>query len=133
MRLRPHHLLCTQGYSGKGYSSDFVLNMTAVTNRLRKETNVVIDIVFSTDDICEKCPNKLGTDLCRDQAKVKCFDRKIIDYFELEEKSYIYQDLIREISAKITECIFDDICASCNWYPVSACKRNILGKTKLID
>ena len=133
MRLRPHHLLCTQGYSGKGYSSNFVLNMTAITNRIRKETNVVIDIVFSTDDICEKCPNKLGTDLCRDQAKVKCFDSKIVNYFALEEKSYIYQDLITEINAKITECILDDICASCSWYPVSACKRNILATTKLID
>ena len=25
INLRPHHLLCTQGYSGKGYSDGFVI------------------------------------------------------------------------------------------------------------
>ena len=25
--LRPHHLLCTQGYSGKGYDNDFVAHI----------------------------------------------------------------------------------------------------------
>lgn len=130
MKLRPHHLLCTQGYSGKGYSGDFVLNMTAMTNHLRKEAKVVVDIVFSTDDICEKCPNMLRADMCKDQCKVKCFDQKMIDYFGLEEKSYVYQDIVREINAQMTETILDDICASCSWYPVSACKRTILGGTE---
>lgn len=133
MRLRPHHLLCTQGYSGKGYSSDFVLNMTVITNHLRKEANAMVDIVFSTDDICEKCPNMISTDLCKDQYKVKRFDRKMIDYFGLEEKSYIYQEIVREIDAKMTEAIMDDICATCSWYPVSACKRNIVGSAKPKD
>jgi len=62
MRLRPHHLLCTQGYSGKGYSDDFVQNMTAITNRLRNEAGIVINIVFSTDDICAKCPQMIDND-----------------------------------------------------------------------
>lgn len=126
MKLRPHHLLCTQGYSGKGYSGDFVQNMTAITHRLRNESNVIVDIVFSTDDICAKCPNMLGMDLCKDQCKVKLFDKKVVDYFGLEEKSYVYQDIVREIGAKMTASILKDICASCSWYPVSACKRNIL-------
>ncbi|MDD7224175.1 MAG: DUF1284 domain-containing protein, partial [Lachnospiraceae bacterium] len=30
--LRPHHLLCTQGYSGKGYSDDFVENMDKIVD-----------------------------------------------------------------------------------------------------
>ena len=33
--LRPHHLLCTQGYSGKGYDNDFVAHMTDVVHQLR--------------------------------------------------------------------------------------------------
>lgn len=128
MRLRPHHLLCTQGYSGKGYSNDFVQNMTAITNSLRTDKSVAVDIVFSTDDICEKCPQKLGTDFCSDNCKVKEYDRKVIQYFALEEKRYFYQDLIQEINVQMTEAILSDICATCSWYPVSACKRNILGK-----
>lgn len=131
MKLRPHHLLCTQGYSGKGYSSDFVLNMTAITTCLRTEASTMVELVFSTDDICEKCPNMLGTDLCTEQRKVKSFDNKMIDYFSLEEKSYVYQALVKEIDEKMTEAMLEDICASCNWYPVSACKRNILTEAKV--
>jgi len=127
VKLRPHHLLCTQGYRGKGYSSDFVENMTAITTYLQNDTNAFVEIVFSTDDICSKCPNMIGTDLCEDNGKVKRFDKKVIDYFGLEEKTYLYQDIICEINSKITTLIMDDICFDCNWYAVSACKKIILG------
>lgn len=126
MRLRPHHLLCTQGYSGKGYSDDFVQNMTAITNRLRNEAGIVIHIVFSTDDICAKCPQMIDHDLCKDNDKVKRFDKKLIDYFGLEEKEYIFQNIVDEINSKMTESMMDDICSDCGWYPVSACKSKIL-------
>jgi len=127
LKLRPHHLLCTQGYSGRGYNSDFVDNMTAVTTHLRNDANAVVEIVFSTDDICSKCPRMLGIDLCESNDKVKRFDDKVIAYFGIEEKSYIYQDIIREINAKMTSTIMNDICTECEWYPISACRRTILG------
>lgn len=126
MKLRPHHLLCTQGFTGKGYDEAFVINMTSITNQLRTEKSTVIEIVFLTDDLCGKCPNMLHTDLCKDNDKVKTLDQKVIDYFEIEEKSYIYQDIVREINSRMTEAIMSDICSSCNWYPVSACKSRIL-------
>ena len=125
--MRPHHLLCTQGYSGKGYDDVFVRNMTVITSRLRNEDNTQIEIVFCTDDICTHCPHKAGEDLCDENARVKAFDKKVTDYFGIEERSYIYQDIIKEINAKMTASMMDDICGSCNWYPVSACKRVILG------
>jgi len=34
IKLRPHHLLCTKGYGGMGYSEGFVENMTAITTHL---------------------------------------------------------------------------------------------------
>jgi len=126
MRLRPHHLLCTQGYSGKGYNECFIENMTVITNHLRSAENAVVDIVFSTDDICEKCPKMLGVDLCEDNDKVKNFDRKVISYFDIEEKKYTYQDITRKIKSQMTIQMMDDICFECEWYSVSACKRNIL-------
>lgn len=127
MRLRPHHLLCTQGYSGKGYSEEFVLNMTAITNRLRTEEDVLIDLVFSTDDICAACPNMLGTDLCVDQQKVKRHDQKLVEYFGLCEQQYRFQALLRQINAAMTKEMLADVCEGCSWSPVSACRRNILG------
>ena len=127
MKLRPHHLLCTQGYSGKGYSDEFVENMTAITNLLRSGEDVPIELVFSTDDICAKCPSMLGIDLCEDNEKVNRLDKKVVDYFDLKEKNYIYQEVIREINAKMTAQMMDDICSECSWYPVSACKKRIIG------
>ncbi|WP_328223074.1 DUF1284 domain-containing protein [Faecalicatena contorta] len=59
--LRPHHLLCTQSYSGKGYDDTFVENMNRITQKLRTEEQTPVDIVFSTDSLCLCCPNKRRT------------------------------------------------------------------------
>ena len=126
MKLRPHHLLCTQGYSGKGYNDEFIQNMTYATNYLRGDAPAVIEIVFSTDDICAKCPKMKAIDLCDENEKVKRLDKKVAEYFDIEEKSYIYKEIVREINAKMTPAIMDDICGECSWYPISACKRTIL-------
>ena len=123
--LRPHHLLCTQGYSGHGYSEAFVEHMNDVVHQLREVPWTKIQLTFSTDTLCSCCPNKLGTDLCDTQEKVKRYDRKTVEYFGLEEKEYDYQALIREIDAKATPEMLADICRDCCWFPISACCKNI--------
>ena len=128
MKLRPHHLLCTQGYRGRGYSSDFVENMTAITTHLRNSADAVIEVVFSADDICSKCPRLIENDVCASQDKIERFDKKIIAYFDIEEKCYAYQDIIRKINSKMTSSIMDDICGDCEWYPISDCKRSVLAQ-----
>lgn len=125
MRLRPHHLLCTQGYSGKGYSEAFVEHMTDIVDKLRGKEPVKIELVFGTDDLCKVCPHKLGENRCQTQDKVLYFDRKVVELFKLEEGQYIYQDLIEEIDSKMTEEMIDEICGACSWYPISACKKNV--------
>lgn len=126
--LRPHHLLCTQGYSGKGYSDGFVAHMNEVVDTLRNQPGAKITLTFSTDTLCSCCPNKEGEDLCESQEKVKRFDQKTVDYFGLEEKEYVYQDLVRKIDEKMTEEMLADICEGCSWYPVSACRKNICSR-----
>ena len=126
IKLRPHHLLCTQGYQGNGYSKEFVENMNQITARLRSHEPVKIRLVFSTDDLCRCCPNMLAEGLCRTDDKVTKFDRKIVAYFDLKEQDYIYQDIVTEIQSKITPEILADICEGCGWYPVSACREKIL-------
>ena len=130
MDLRPHHLLCTQGYSGKGYSDEFVKNMNQVTEKLRGSEPVTVHLTCSTDVLCADCPNMLGTDLCSTNEKVKRYDRKVMEYFQLEEKDYIYQELVERIREEMTPEILADICDGCSWYPVSACREKILGKKR---
>ena len=45
IKLRPHHLLCTQGYSGKGYSREFVENMTEIVKSIKNE-KVQVQLIF---------------------------------------------------------------------------------------
>lgn len=128
IRLRPHHLLCTQGYSGKGYSTEFVQNMSAIVHSLRNVPGTRIRLVFGSDSLCAHCPHHTADDLCETQEKVSRFDRKTVEYFDLHEGEYVYQDLIRAIDTQMTSVMLEDICRGCAWYPVSACKKNICGK-----
>ena len=128
MRLRPHHLLCTQGYSGNGYSKEFVTHMNEVVAKLRDSQPIEIELVLNTDEICTACPHKLGEDLCATNEKVKGYDKKIMNYFNLEEnKTYVYQEVVKEINEQMTIEKMQDICMGCRWYEMSACRKNILG------
>ena len=98
-------------------------------DKLRNREGFRVRITFSTDSLCTCCPHKQGEGLCDDDAKVLEYDRKVIEFFHLEEKEYVYQDLIRQIDEKMTPEILNDICGNCSWYPVSACRRKILGES----
>jgi hypothetical protein len=118
IKLRPHHLLCTQGYIGKGYDRDFIANMTAVTNCLRNEADTPVEIIFSTDDICVACPHKIGENICAKQKEVSTIDDRMVDAFDLKEKEYIYQDLIKQINAGMNRQKRQYICGGCEWLDV---------------
>ena len=129
IKLRPHHLLCTQGYSGNGYSDNFVSNMNEVVERLRTNKNEMVEITFSTDNLCAFCPSKLSDGVCDSDSKVLHFDKGVIDALNLKEGTYSYQDLISKLDSYLTSGNEDEllkkICGNCNWYPVSACWQNI--------
>lgn len=125
IKLRPHHLLCFQGYIGKGYSEEFVENMNRIMEELSRE-NSIIKLVFSTDDICSRCPNKLWENNCEDNKKIEEMDRKVIEYFKLDEKTYKYDEIINSIYKIIDDGIMEDICSSCSWYKYNYCKNKLL-------
>lgn len=125
IQLRPHHLLCTQGYSGNGYSQDFVHNMNFIVSKLKdKSTN--IELVFHNDSICESCPNLQDMKCNPTEDKVREMDSKVIKHFHLKEKIYNYQDLIKIINSRMTPEIMEEICGTCSWYPISNCRQAIL-------
>lgn len=125
--LRPHHLLCTQTFLGKGYSEEFVENMTRITNILRTEKSQEIELTFSCDSLCAFCPNRIRSDpgyCCTDDSKVLTYDQNIIHTFHLEEKTYIYAELIRIINSAITPDLFSYLCKDCSWKTI--CENNII-------
>lgn len=125
--LRPHHLLCTMAWSGKGYDKAFTEHMDRIVHRLRTEERTPVRLVFCTDELCSACPHLHGPDLCSTNEKVKALDRKTADCFHLEPQTYIYQELICEIRRTAAPELIDHICGDCSWYNVTNCREQVLG------
>ena len=137
IKIRPHHLLCMRAYIGNGYSEGFkkrieyvikeikIYNEFLDTNNMKAEIKEV-KLIYSTDDLCNKCPNKLGENLCKFQEKVAMLDSKVVSYFNIKEGIYNYKDLEDLVYSNITEEIFDDICKECEWYNKTNCKKYII-------
>ena len=136
LKIRPHHILCMRAYRGMGYSKDFTNKMETIIKEIgayneylcisSKDKLNKVEIVFSTDSICESCPSKLGENLCISQDKVNLLDLKVFKYFGIKNGIYNYSELEKLVYNNITEEIFDDICKDCEWYNTSNCKRYII-------
>lgn len=136
LKIRPHHILCIRAYKESGYSNEFLIKMEKVIKEINaynkflniqsKEKTKKVEIVYSTDSICESCPNKVDDNLCKSQEKVNLIDLKIINYFNIKEGIYNYNELENLVYNNINEEIFDDICKSCEWYSMTNCKKYIL-------
>ncbi|MGL5647149.1 MAG: DUF1284 domain-containing protein [Clostridium sp.] len=122
--MRPHHLLCTMAYIGKGYNKEFIENMNRKIKYLKTE-DAKIRLKIKVDSICESCPNK-KEEKCITENKVKIMDEKVLSYFNLEEKEYFYKEIIEDIKRIITKEVFDDICKDCEWYNMGVCKELII-------
>ena len=57
LHLRPHHLLCLQTFVGRGYSEEFVSQMTLVKKSLTSNPTLTIELTDGADDLCCHCPN----------------------------------------------------------------------------
>lgn len=136
LKIRPHHILCMRAYSGNGYSEEFKIKMEGIIKEIKayneflqvdnlKEKIREVELVFYTDSICEKCPNKLDENLCSSQEKVNLLDLKVVNHFKLKEGIYNYKDLEDLVYDSINEDIFDDICKECEWYEITKCKDYI--------
>ena len=98
--LRPHHLLCTRAFKGKGYSPAFVENMQRVINRLKAGCDITL--ITGVDAICDLCPERIGNH-CRSEAKVTGFDEAALSQLGLERKTYAYAEVDRILESRLTE------------------------------
>jgi len=119
IKLRGHHLICLQFFTGEGYSAGYVSNLRDVLKRA--ETGEEIEVCSGTDDICTPCPHREG-DSCiysRDaETEIKEMDRKAIELLELEVPMKVTWLAIKK---KIPEVLYEwslSYCKKCNWRPV---------------
>ena len=124
LKFRPHHFFCTLGFTGKGYSADFVTNFWAIKNKLKKDDLTKIKVVKVSDDICALCPNASKTS-CVEEEKIKKIDNahkielgiKIGDILSWKEALFKM--------SKINTIKLHEMCEGCSWRELGVCQSSL--------
>lgn len=117
MRLRPHHLLCIQKFTGHGYDEAFTAHMTKLTAALKQEPETPVTLVRGCDALCARCPNN-EEGACNSLEKVARMDEAALAACSL---SYGDTAPWSRLAAAARERIFQTaefhrVCAACQWY-----------------
>lgn len=128
MKIRAHNLLCIQGFVGKGYSPEFVRNMTEVVAALGPAAEVTV--VAEPDAVCEACPNLSPTG-CRlhgegTERSIVRQDRDVLGRLGIAEGgTLLWSALLRRLAERIRPGDLDGICGACPWLPLGVCKGGL--------
>ena len=144
--LRAHHIFCIQGFRGKGYSEEFVSNMTKIINCLNSNEDIKVKVINHPDYICLGCPKNIGQEsmrmfelektyndrgFCEKEDYIVNLDNLVLKVLDIKaEIEYSYKDLLRKIKEKLTEEKFEKICGECQWYGLGYCKEGLLDKNE---
>jgi len=128
VRIRAHNLLCIQGFVGKGYSPEFVSNMSAVIAALGDAS--VVTVIAEPDVLCQACPNlaENGCALHGDGSEqgIVRQDRDVMARLAIEEGSALdWRTIVNRIARSIHPDDLDDICGECPWLPLGVCKKGL--------
>ena len=128
MKLRAHNLLCIQGFVGKGYSPEFVANMTAIVGGLGGTTEVTV--VAEPDSLCSACPNlkQSGCTLHGEGTEkgIVRQDRDVLARLGLSDgETVTWGEILARIRARVRPDDLDDICGTCPWLPLGHCKAGL--------
>lgn len=115
--LRPHHLLCLNFYSGKGYNKVFNEQIGYIYKNLAY--NPEIKIVKGHDCLCYSCPNMIEN-ICKDHNKVLKYDTLVLDYCNITyDSTYYWEDINKIVNNKIIlNNRLISICSDCCWFDI---------------
>jgi hypothetical protein len=122
--MRAHHLLCTLGFAGLGYSRAFAANMAAIIATLDRHPETVIAVVDTPDGICAAFPPELPTH-CRDTSVISR-DRAVLGAMGLQAGSTPTWGQARQAVARaFAPDDLQQLCASCPWLPLGHCAAGL--------
>ena len=117
MKLRPHHLLCVQKYTGNGYDDAFAAGMDALIRRLAARPDTAVTLVEGRDDLCTSCLHMAGN-RCDSEEKVNRLDRSVLEtcgFSAGETRSW--STLARTAREQVLEKdTFVKVCGCCEWF-----------------
>lgn len=122
MKLRPHHLLCIQKYTGHGYSENFTANMNGLAAELKTHPETPVALISGCDDLCGSCPNN-EQGCCTSIEKVAAMDSAVLAI--VGENAGPWQALAQRAAPIFENLDFERICGNCSWF--SMCKNTERG------
>jgi hypothetical protein len=130
MILRAHHLLCTLGFRGLGYSKEYVDNMSRIVDQMRSSPEGLIEIVAEPDDICTPCPF-LEEKGCQEKGPeseelVRRRDHTVMGMLNVVAGERItWAELKKRIRSSISPEDLEEICRDCQWLPQGYCMEGL--------
>ena len=117
LKLRPHHLLCLQKFTGHGYDAAFTMHMCQVVRQLRDAPDTQVLLTEGGDDLCRFCPMRRSR-VCLSREKVRVMDESVLRRLGLScGKTYSWQHLAAAAAAGILAQPkhMETICVGCQW------------------
>jgi hypothetical protein len=104
----------------------FVQNYWEVVQTLTAHPTTLIQIVSSTDVICQACPHLREKTGCKDFAKTNLIDQRHLEVLSLKLSQVISWDKAKQvIKERMTEEKFNYACATCEWKSYGVCLKAV--------
>ena len=121
--LRPHHLLCIQGYKGYNYNLIQEHYWSYMIKKIKDNPDADIFIYKGADDFCKNCPglNIYNNFICNDIG-VSDLDSKVGSFLGIVAgRVYKYKELLEILSQKMTNETQKSLCNMCAWWKKGFC------------
>ena len=120
LKLRPHHLLCSLSYAGKGYSQAFIENFDAICQRL--ENGECVQLVEGPDEICAPllsdtqahCHQSSVRE--RDQRALRDLSNALSQKLSIGSRLLLSAKHIHHLRQAFKSSTLRSACAGCEWH-----------------
>ncbi|MCI1272972.1 MAG: DUF1284 domain-containing protein [Clostridiaceae bacterium] len=121
--IRPHHMLCTEGYKGFNYNKESKLNWTNLISALKEDPTQNVKITLNEDSFCLECQNSATNKGTCDKNFVQNLDKKIKELLNIEDgEIYPFNTLRTKLLNIMTKEKHHGICKDCGWLKWGLCK-----------
>ncbi len=123
IKLRGHHLICLNFFSGEGFSDEFINNLKYIRKRLNE--GETINTGHRADDICNMCEYlKNGKCLYNENADIEIqnMDKTAIALLKIEHATNLEWKKINSGLSSIFDNWYKWYCIYCEWLKI--CRKN---------
>jgi uncharacterized protein len=123
--FRPHHFLCTLGFQGRGYSSEFIRNYGEIVEALHEHQELPLQVIFENDSICKVCPHQRGEG-CINEEKIQGLDARHAAILHLKPRDILtWGQAKKRLKEKMSLENFHKACQGCSWKSLGVCEESL--------